>query len=245
MNRAHAEITRTAPIKVEIGEMNDVSAMPDAMASVTRDPMLFYSPGACSLASHIALEETGKPYKPMETLLSQKQHMTPEYLAVNPRGKVPALIAEGRVITENTAILTYIGLTYPETGMWPTDTIDQMRCISQMAWFSNTPHISQRAKFRPYRFVEKEEMHDAVSTKAKANYWEEMKEVDGLIAGKKWIMGDNYTVVDPYALVFYGWGMSNGLPMDELKAFTQHKNQMLERPAVRVVLEREKNPHFK
>ena len=225
--------------------MNDVSAAKDAMASVTQEPMLFYSPGACSLASHIALEETGKPYKPMETMLSKNQHMTPEYLAVNPRGKVPALIAEGRVITENTAILTYIGLKYPETGMWPTNTMDQMHCISQMAWFSNTPHISQRAKFRPYRFVDKEEMHEAVSAKAKANYWGDMKEIDSFIAGKKWIMGDSYTVVDPYALVFYGWGMSHGLPMDELKAFTQHKNQMLERPAVSAVLKRENNPHIR
>lgn len=222
--------------------MNDISALRDA---ATGEPVLFYSPGACSLASHIALEETGQPYKAVETLLAKNQHMTPEYLAVNPRGKVPALIAEGRVITENTAILTYIALKFPETGMWPADIVDQMQCISQMAWFSNTPHISQRAKFRPYRFVDDEQMYEAVSAKAKANYWDDMKEVDSLIDGKTWIMGDRYTVVDPYALVFYGWGVSNGLPMEELKAFTRHKTQMLERPAVRLVVEQERNPHFK
>lgn len=225
--------------------MNSFSPSSAANAGPTVEPTLFYSPGACSLASHIALEETGCPYRPMETLLAKNQHMTPEYLGVNPRGKVPALVTEGRVITENTAILTYIGLTYPETGMFPAGRIDQMHCVSQMAWFSNTPHISQRARFRPYRFTDNEDLFDNIRAKATATYWESMQEIDSLVAGNKWMMGEDYTVVDPYALVFYGWGVSNGMPMKDLTHFTRHKNQMLERPAVRMVLEREKNPHIK
>lgn len=216
-----------------------------AAAQPTTEPMLFYSPGACSLASHIALEETGRAYRPVETLLAQNQHMTPEYLAINPRGKVPALAVEGRVITENTAILTYIGLTYPETDMFPTDTVAQMQCIAQMAWFSNTPHIFQRARFRPYRFTDREDMFDNIRAKATEGYWEAMQEVDGLIGENRWIMGDSYTVADPYALVFYGWGVSNGMPMETLVNYTRHKDQMLQRKAVRTVLEREKNPHIR
>jgi len=226
--------------------MSDRSAALEKMSLPRGELILFHSPGACSLASHIALEETGKPFRPVETLLSKKQHLTPEYLAVNPRGKVPALVAQdGRVITENTAILTYIGLNNPETGMFPTNIVEQMQCIAQMAWFSNTPHIFQRAKFRPYRFADREEAYEDIRAKAGSSYWESMQEIDSLIAGKTWIMGNRYTVVDPYALVFYGWGRTNGLPMDTLKDFTRHMNQMLERPAVRAVLERENNPHFK
>lgn len=73
-------------------------------------PTLYCSPGTCSLATHVALEETGKPYTPVETLISAKANRTPEYLGINPRGKVPALLADGRVITESSAILTYIGM---------------------------------------------------------------------------------------------------------------------------------------
>src|SRR3569833_1099568 len=222
-----------------------MSAISEFLSKPTSEPVLFYSPGACSMASHIALEETGEPYRPVETLLSQKQHMTPEYLAITPRGRVPALVVDGRVITENTAILTYLGLKYPQTGMYPSGTIEQVLCIAQMAWFSNTPHIFQKANFRPYYFVDREELYDDIRTKAKESYWKNMQEIDGLIAGQQWIMGERYTVVDPYALVFYNWGLGNGMPMGELKNFTRHKDQMIGRPAVRTVLEREKNTRLK
>jgi glutathione S-transferase len=209
------------------------------------EPTLYYSPGSCALASHIALEEAGKPYRSIETLLANKAHLTPEYLAINPRGKVPALVVERQVITENTAILTYIASTNPELGLLPADPIGKAQCISQMAWFSNTPHIFQRAKFRPYYFVDNEDLFPDVQAKAAATYWTYMQEIDAALAGRKWMMGDGYTVADPYAIVFYGWGVSNGMPMEQLKDFTRHKNQMIERPAVKVVLEREKNPHIR
>lgn len=171
--------------------------------------------------------------------------MTPEYLAINPRGRVPALAVDGKVVTENTAILTWIATAFPEAGLLPDDTIERMRCIAQMAWFSNTPHIFQRAKFRPYRFVDKEEMFDDVRAKAVASYWECMQEIGDLIGDSEWMMGDSYTVVDPCGLVSYGWGTSNGMPMQQLASYTRHKDRMLERRAVQIVLEREKNPHIR
>lgn len=213
-------------------------------AYVGEEPMLFYSPGACSLASHIALEESGRPYRAVETLLSKNQHQTPEFLAINPRGRVPALVVGSKVITENTAILTWIASAFPEAGLLPENLVERMRCIAQMAWFSNTPHIFQRAKFRPYRFVDREEVFDDIRAKVASSYWESMQEIDALIGDNRWMMGDAYTVVDPYALVFYGWGTSNGLPMQDLVSFTRHKTQMMERPAVATVIERERNPHF-
>lgn len=206
--------------------------------------ILFYSPGACSLASHIALEESGRPYRAVETLLSKNQHQTPEFLAINPRGRVPALSVDGRIITENTAILTWIATAFPEAGLLPTDLVARMQCIAQMAWFSNTPHIFQRAKFRPHRFVEREEVYADIRAKAVSSYWEAMQEIDALIGRNRWMMGDDYSVVDPYALVFYGWGTTNGLPMGELANYTRHKSQMMERPAVATVIDREQNPHF-
>ena len=206
---------------------------------------LFYSPGACSLASHIALEEIGVPYEPRQTLLADGAHKTPEYLKINPRGKVPALDVDGEVITENTAILTYLGKQFPQAKMWPTDPIGEARCISQMAWFSNTPHISQRGMVRPYRFVTDDSMHANVVANAKKTYWDNVNEIEGLFNGKPWLMGDQYTVCDPYGLVFYSWGVRAELPMEELRSFTGFKNRMLERPAVRRALDREKNPFIR
>lgn len=210
-----------------------------------REPVLFYSPGACSLASHIALEEAGRPYRAVQTLLSKNEHQSPEFLAINPRGRVPALVVEGKVITENTAILTWIADTAPDAELLPAEPIARAQAIAQMAWFSNTPHIYQRARFRPHRFADREDSLEDVRAKAASTYWEYMQEIDALIGAQAWMMGDGYTVADPYALVFYGWGASNGMPMTDLRNYTRHKVQMLERPAVRTVIERENNPHFR
>jgi glutathione S-transferase len=205
---------------------------------------LYYSPGACSLASHIALEETQEPYEAKQTLLSKDEHKTEAYLKINPRGKVPSLSVDGDIITENTAILTYLGKRFPKAEMWPTDPIEEARCISQMAWFSNTPHISQRGMVRPYRFVSDEAMHTNVKALAKSTYWENVSEIEEFLGAKTWMMGDQYTVCDPYALVFYGWGIRAGLPMDDLRAFTAFKDRMFQRPAVRKVVEREQTPYI-
>lgn len=225
--------------------MENIALLEGGLSQLKGETVLFYSPGACSLASHIALEEVGKPFRSIETLLGQQQHLAETYLAINPRGKVPALVTpDGQVITENTAILAYVAYANPEADLLPADTVAQMQCIAQMAWFSNTPHIFQKAKFRPYHFADRQEVHADIREKAVEKYWDSMVEIDRLIGDRQWLMGDRYTVADPYALVFYGWGTSNGLPMQTLESYKRHKDQMLQRPAVRTVLEREKNPHF-
>ena len=83
---------------------------------------LYYSPGACSLASHITIEESGAPYEPQQMMLAKGEHLTPEYKKINPRQKVPALkLDDGTVITENTAILQYLGRSFPKANLLPKD----------------------------------------------------------------------------------------------------------------------------
>src|SRR6202163_4326332 len=101
---------------------------------------LYYSPGACSMASHITLEETGAKYEAVPILLAKGEHKTESYLKINPRGKVPALSVDGKVITENTAILTYLAKRFPDKKLLPADPIEEARCISTMASFSNSVH---------------------------------------------------------------------------------------------------------
>src|SRR4051812_2619077 len=95
---------------------------------------LYFSPGACSMASHIGLEELGVPYEEKPTLLPKGEHKTAEYLRVNPRGKVPALAADGEVIVENTAILTYLARRFPDKKLLPDDPVEAARTISTMTW---------------------------------------------------------------------------------------------------------------
>jgi glutathione S-transferase len=202
---------------------------------------LYYSPGACSMASHIALEEIGAPYEAKQTSIARGEHRTDAYLRINPRGKVPALCIDGQVLTENTAILTYLAKRFPDRNLLPSDPLEEARCISTMAWLSNTVHPAYRQTMRPERFAEDAAAHDAVRETGRKTFLASCREIDSLLEGGEWMMGRQYTVADPYALVFYGWGVRSGLPVNALGAYTAWKDRMLERPAVRRILDREKN----
>jgi len=207
---------------------------------------LYFSPGVCSLASHITLEETGTSYQPQPTLLPKGEHQSEAYLKINPRGKVPALqLDDGQILTENTAILSYLAKQFPQAKMWPSDPVGEARAISTMAWFSNTVHPSFTHIMRPERFTTDPAGVDQVKEQGKKTFWANCQEIDRMLAGKDWVLGSQYTVCDPYALVFYGWGMRAGMPMAELKNYTAHKDRMLKRPAVRKILEREESPLLK
>jgi glutathione S-transferase len=202
---------------------------------------LYYSPGVCSMASHIGLEETGAPYEKRPTLLPKGEHKSESYLKINPRGKVPALDADGKIITENTAILTYLGRRFPEKKLLPSDPIEEARCISTMAWFSNSVHPPYTHYVRPERFADSEAAQASVKETGKKTFHTQCTEIDGLLQGKQWIMGDQFTVADGYALVFYGWGLRAELPMKDLRNYTAWKDRMVARPAVRKVLESEES----
>jgi glutathione S-transferase len=202
---------------------------------------LYYSPGVCSTASHIGLEEIGEPYEKRPTLLPKGEHKTEAYLKINPKGKVPALDVDGKVITENTAILTYLAKRYPQKNLIPTDPIQEAQCISTMAWFSNSVHPPYTHYVRPERYADGEAAQASVKETGKKTFFAACTDIDGLLQGKEWIMGSQFTVADGYALVFYGWGLRAGLPMHDLKAYTAWKDRMLKRPAVRKVLEIEES----
>ncbi len=200
---------------------------------------LYYSPGACSMASHIALEETGAPYEAKLVSIAKGEHRTPEYLAVNPRAKVPALRIDDRVLTENAAILFYVAHAFFDARLLPLDPLDGARCLSTLAWFSNTVHPSFARTLRPERFAADPAAEPAVKASGREAFWANCQEIDGLLKGKDWVAGVQYTVCDPYALVFYGWGLRAEFAMRDLRAYTDFKDRMLARPAVRKVLERE------
>ena len=202
---------------------------------------LYFSPGACSMASHIGLEETGAPYEERPTLLAKGEQKTEAYLKINSRGKVPALSVDGNVIVENTAILTYLARQFPQANLLPADLVGEAQCIETMTWFSTIVHPSYQRYTRPERFAEGEAAQATVKDMGHKSFWANLQEINSLLDGKDWMMGKQYTVVDPYGLVFYGWGARSEFPMKELAAYTAWKDRMLERPAVRKILESEQN----
>jgi glutathione S-transferase len=202
---------------------------------------LYFSPGACSLASHIGLEETGAPYEAKPILLAKGQQRTEEYQKINPRGKVPALSVDGKILVENTAILTYLARRFPEKKLMPTDPAEEARGIGTMCWFSSIVHPSYQRVNRPERFAEGEAAHAGVKENGRKSFWANCQEIDSMFRGNEWIMGSDYTLVDPYALVFYGWGVRGGFPMKDLSAYTAWQERMMKRPTVKKTVDAEQN----
>jgi len=128
---------------------------------------LYYAPGACSMASHICLEELGLAYDTQRMNLANGDQRKPEYLKINTRGAVPALVVDGEVMTENTGILSYLAGGNPKKGLWPDDTWHQAKAIAAMAWLSNTVQVAYRHYVRPARYSDDESTHEAVKAKGK------------------------------------------------------------------------------
>ena len=198
---------------------------------------LYYAPGACSMAAHIVLEESGEKYQPQRMDLAKGEQRTENYLQINPLGRVPALrLDNGEPLAENTAILPYLGKRF---GLWPTDPNREAKALSLVGFFATSVHPAHAHVGRPERYTADPAAHAGLKEMGLKTFHGYLKQVDGMLAGRDWLL-DSYTVLDPYAFVFYTWGVRRELPMAELKNYTAHKDRMLARPAVRRVVEDEK-----
>jgi len=194
---------------------------------------LFYGPGACSMASHIVLEESGEKYESRRMDLPKGEQRTPEYLKINPLGRVPALKRDdGSPLTEKTPILPYLGKRF---GLWPTEPLKEARALSTIGFFATSVHPAHGHIGRPERYTEDKAAFPGIQAMGKKSFHGYLKQIDALYAGREWL-SDQYSVLDPYALVFYAWGVRRELPVAELKHYTAFKDRMVKRPAVQRVL---------
>jgi glutathione S-transferase len=198
---------------------------------------LYYGPGACSMASHIVLEESGEKYEPLRMDLSKGEQRTPDYLKKNPLGRVPLLrLDNGEHLAENTAILPFLGKRFK---MWPTDPTAEAKALSLIGFFATSVHPAHAHVGRPERYTADQSAFPGIKDMGLKTFHGYLKQIDGMLAGREWF-GDSYSVLDPYGLVFYVWGVRRELPVAELKNYTAFKDRMLKRPATGRVLEDEK-----
>jgi glutathione S-transferase len=197
---------------------------------------LYYAPGACSFASHIALEEVGVPYETQKMDLAAGDQRSDWYLKINPRGRVPALVVDGQVLTENVGILTYLGGGYPQANIWPKKTWDQAKLVSTMAWLSNTVHPAYGHIVRPARYADDEPSRESIKKKGRESFEGYLKEIDELLEGQKWAIANQYTVADGYLLVFYRWANRAKMDVRSLRNYSALVDRVMARPAVKKVM---------
>jgi glutathione S-transferase len=198
---------------------------------------LFHSPGACSLVPHIALEEAGADFEAVRVILAEGQHLKPEYLAINPHARVPALVTDEGTITENIAILNYIADRFGAAGSVPRgDAFIAAKANELLGWFASTVHISFAQVWRAARFTRDETAHPAIIEGGRENLAQQFAEIEAL-AGEGWLAGDRFSSADSYALIFYRWGRRIGLTMSEYPKWAALNQQLLAEPAVQRVVE--------
>jgi glutathione S-transferase len=194
---------------------------------------LFYAPGACSMAPHIVLEESGEKYEAKRVDLAKGEQKTAEYMKIHPLGRVPALkLDDGSPLSENTAILPFLGKRF---GLWPTDPVKEARALSVVGFFASTVHPAHAHIGRPERYTEDKSAFPGLQAMGKKTFHGYLKQIDEMYAGREWL-SDKYSVLDAYAFVFYVWGVRRELPMAELKNYSALKDRMLKRPSVQRVV---------
>ncbi|MDP3519136.1 MAG: glutathione S-transferase N-terminal domain-containing protein [Hydrogenophaga sp.] len=204
-------------------------------------PTLYYSPGSCSLAPHIVLEEIGLPYALSLASTSDGTTQSPAHLRLNPKGRVPVLVTGASVLTEAPAILLHLAISNPTTNLLPNTADGLVRSIEWFNWLSGTVHaVAIRQIWRPASFSRDPSHHNDIIAVGKTNLEAAFALIEARMSGCTWAVGTCYTTVDPYLLVVFRWGNRVGFNMrKQYTAWTQHALRVLERPAVERALEQE------
>lgn len=175
---------------------------------------LWYSPGACSFAPHILLNELGLDFEPIRTPIKEGAVQTEEFGRLNPKRRVPVLALDDEVITELPAVATAIALLKPERHAMGKGLIDQARVYEWMNWLSGTVHAQGFGCFwRPHRFSDDQGAHEAIIARGRKTIAEYFTMIDAKLSGRAHAVGDGFTAADAFLLVLYRWGNIIGLDM--------------------------------
>ena len=200
---------------------------------------LFYSPGACSLASHIALEEAGAPYELMRLNFKADDQRKPEYLKVNPKGRVPALVSDRGILTESPAILAYIAQAYPAAKLAPTDPFDFARAQAFNSYLCSTVHVSHAHRVRGNRWVDDPAALKEMQRKVPETVGAAFALIENGMLEGPWVMGKDYSICDGYLFTMAQWMEGDGVDLSKLPRVMEHRARVAERPAVKRALAQE------
>jgi glutathione S-transferase len=199
---------------------------------------LYYSPGACSLVPHIALQETGAEFETVRTVIADGDHCKPEYLALNPRARVPVLREDDFVLTENIAILSYIARRFPDAGIFPSDNGESARVYELLSFFVSSVHIAFAQFWRMERFTNDVSLYPAIQEYGRLSLLRYFGEIETLTDGAFLVAG-RLTPADSYLLTFYRWGIRIGVEMSAYAGWTRHTERTLADPSVAAVVAKE------
>jgi len=206
---------------------------------------LYFAPGACSFVPHVALEAiraaTGEAFEPKLVKLHKGEHKTPEYLAMNPNGQVPVLLADGKPLSQIVAICDYLDRRFPKAGLLPTESWARAQAMSQLAWMNNSVHPTFTHVFRAGDFAESEAAQADVRKVAARRFREYLERIQSWLgAAKPFWFGERVSFHDAYAFTFLRWGGYAGIDPKSLPGYLGYVERLMQAPPVAAALERER-----
>ncbi|MDB5374151.1 MAG: gst [Belnapia sp.] len=193
--------------------------------------------GTCALASHIALEEAGAEYRIARLAFAVNEQRSPAYLAVNPKGRVPTLETERGPLTETPAILAYIAQRFPAAGLAPlADPFAFAEVQAFNSYLCSTVHVAHAHRMRGHRWTADPVVMEGLKRGVPKSMGEAFALIEqGMLRGP-WVMGEAYSICDPYLFTLARWLEGDGVELTLLPRVLEHRQRMAERPAVRRVL---------
>ena len=198
---------------------------------------LFYAPNSCAMASHIALEEAGAAYEAVKVDLVAGDQRKPDYLAINPKGRVPALVTDRGVLTENPAILAFVAQSHPAARLAPLDDAYEFgRVQSFNSYLCSTVHVAHAHRMRATRWADDPAAIAEMRRKVPHNVGECFGLIENEMFEGPWVMGERFTVCDPYLFTLAGWLKGDGVELARFPKIHDHQERMKQRPAVAKIL---------
>lgn len=192
---------------------------------------LYYSKGSSALAAHILLEEVGAHFKLVEVSIPNGDHLSPAFLKLNPKGRVPALQTPQGVVTESPAILEYIAATHPDAGVMSNEAFPQAQARAVMSFLCATAHVAFAHKARGARWADDAASFADMQNVVPRNLKEAAAFLEQDLALAPWAMGQSYGVCDPYLFLLGRWLSAAGVPLDPYPKLAAHYRAVLARPA--------------
>ena len=199
---------------------------------------LYHAQGSCAQAVHIALLEAQAVFDTVWLDFSQQQQRAPEFLSLNPKGRVPALVTPQGVLTEVPALLLFVAQTYPQAKLAPLDdSFELARLQSLNAYLSSTVHVAHAHQRRGSRWADEPEAIAAMQRKVAHNMTEAFAHIEADWHGNgPWVLGERYSVADAYLFTVGLWLASDGVDEQQFPRLLAHRERMLARPAVQAAL---------
>jgi glutathione S-transferase len=195
--------------------------------------ILYYAPRTCALATHIALEDAGAVYEARRIDFASGQQRSPEYLAINPKGRVPALATPRGVLTETPALLAYVAQTHPAAKLAPLDDAFAFAEFQAFAsYLCSTVHVSHAHRPRASRWADEPSSHEDMRRKTPANMRDGFRLIERNLFRGPWALGESYSALDPYLFTLGKWLPVHEVDIEEFPVLAEHARRMSERPSV-------------